>query len=495
MRALAGCARGDLVSLVFGAGATLLAVAVTTQVSAKVGVGVVVGAALFIGLVAAWVFVPQVVVASTIPLFAVIPAAKVLVTPWFGPVKDVVVLAGLVAVGGVAVRRRSGGGMSQVDRLLLIFIAAFVGLYVVNLGGALTGGGHGLAWAQGVRLVGEPLILLVAGLTLRNPRRTFEVAVRALIATGVVVALVGLYQQKIGEWRIVDLGYAFNVQVRTIGGHLRSFGTLDQPFDYAAFLLLALAAALFWMRRGPLKVTVMSVMTIGLVLSYVRSALFISVALLALWLVSLGRTALGLLLLAVALASAMALLFAVAGATETHSVRAGPNTYLTLNGRTTVWSTLFSKPSRIPFGQGVGKVGTAAERAARTKLEITTDPNAAGKTAVDSGYFAAIADVGIVGLIVFLLLMTRLGVLGLAAFRSEGKAGMLVIGWLAVLLIDAVTRASFTGFPTAFLGLLLVGVGIAASRPNTDTPPHRAAGAKPESRRQMGRGPEWSPAA
>jgi hypothetical protein len=348
-----------------------------------------------------------------------------------------------------------------------------------------------------VRLIGEPLILLLAGLCLRNPRRTLEAAVRTLIATGVLVALVGLYQQKIGEWRLVGLGYAFSVQVRTIGGHLRSFGTLDQPFDYAAFLLLALAAALFCMRRGPLKVTVISVMTIGLVLAYVRSALFISVALLALWLVSLGRTALGLLLLGLSLASAVALLFAVAGATETHSVRAGPNTYLTLNGRTTVWSTVFSKPSRVPFGEGVGKVGTAAERAARTKLQITTDSNQAGKksTAVDSGYFAAIADVGIVGLIVFLLLLTRLGVLALAAFRSEGKAGMVVVGWLAVLLIDAVTRASFTGFPTAFLGLLLVGLGIAGFRTDTDSAVAGGAGAKNESRRHTGLGPEWSPAA
>ena len=31
------------------------------------------------------------------------------------------------------------------------------------------------------------------------------------------------------------------------------------------------------------------------------------------------------------------------------------------------------------------------------------------------------------------------------------------------MLLDAVTRASFTGFPTAFLGLLLVGIALAAA--------------------------------
>jgi O-antigen ligase len=430
-------------------------------------------------------------VACTIPLFAVIPAAKVLVTPWFGPVKDFVVLGALFAIACVALQREKRAAALQVDRLLLLLVAAFAGLYIVNLGGAISGGGHGNAWAQGVRLIGEPLILLIAGLSLPNPRRTLDVAVRVLIATGVVVALYGLYQQWIGEWNVVALGYSFNVQVRTIGGHLRSFGTLDQPFDYAAMLLLSLSAALFWMRRGPLKVTLMSVMTIGLVFSFVRSALLISVALLALWLVSVGRTALGFLLLAVSLASALALLFAVAGATETRSVRAGPNSYLTLNGRTTVWGTLFAKPSKIPFGEGVGKVGTAAERAARKQLGLTTDPRETS-TAVDSGYFAAIADVGIVGLIVLLALLTRLTALGVAVFRSGDRTGLLVLGWLVVLLLDAFTRASFTGFPTAFLGLLLVGVGIGASRQ-----PERARASLRTGRasgRRRRRGREWSPA-
>jgi hypothetical protein len=31
------------------------------------------------------------------------------------------------------------------------------------------------------------------------------------------------------------------------------------------------------------------------------------------------------------------------------------------------------------------------------------------------------------------------------------------------MLLDALTRASFTGFPTAFLGLLLVGIALAAA--------------------------------
>jgi O-antigen ligase len=216
------------------------------------------------------------------------------------------------------------------------------------------------------------------------------------------------------------------------------------------------------MRRGPLKGTVIAVLATGLAFSLVRGALVSTVALLAILLVSWGRVTLGLILLAASAVTALAFLLAVTSAHETRSVRSGPNTYITLNGRTTAWNAVFSKPSQVPFGAGVGKYGTAAERA---QFGVTADPAKAREktTAVDSGYFATVADVGLVGLAVLLLLFARIGILARAAIRRAGKVGWLVIGWLAVLLIDAVFRASFTGFPTAFLGMLLIGIGIAAS--------------------------------
>jgi O-antigen ligase/polysaccharide polymerase Wzy-like membrane protein len=467
MRALRhGIDRDDLLVFVMGGGLTLAVALITVQVGAKIGAGSVMVGAFFCVLVAGWLFAPHIVVALSIPVFAAIPAAKVLVTPWIGPLKDVVTLAAAVAIVVTVLQREKR--LAHVDRVLLTLVAAFLGLYVVNIGGAISGGSHNIAWAQGVRLIGEPLILLTAGLLLGQGRRTLNLAVTSLIATGLGVALYGIYQQKVGRWNLVGMGYTFNEQVRTIGGHLRSFGSLDDPFAYAAFLLLALSAALFWMRPGPLKLACMSIISLGLILSFVRSALFISIALVAVWLISRGRTTLGLLLLGASAAAALALLFSVAGANETRSVQAAPSTYITLNGRTTVWSTVFDKPSKIPMGVGVGKVGTAAERA---QFGVTADPEKARKSeiAVDSGYFATVADVGVVGLLVLLALYTRLVVLGIAGTKrpGTGRAGWLVLGWLIVLLIDAVTRASFTGFPTAFLGLLLVGVGIAAS----DRPP------------------------
>jgi O-antigen ligase len=463
MRALRhGVERTELIPLLCGTALTVAVALATVHSGAKLGAGVSFGLIAFAAVVVAWLLAPHLVVAIAIPLFTILPTAKLFVSGFLGPVKDAVTLAAGVAVLITLVRRHRRPDSVRLDPPLGWLVLALGGLYLLNVGGSIAGGGHGIAWAQGFRLVCEPLILLMAGLVLPNPRKTLDAALVSLIVTGVGVALFGIYEQYLGGPRLVALGYSYEGQVRTIGGHLRSFGTLDDPFTYAAFLLLALSAALWWMRRGPLKTACIALMTIGLVFSYVRSAILVSVALAAIWLVRSGRAVVGFTVLAASFAAALAFLIALSGASQTHSVRADPNTYITLNGRTSVWGTVFSRPAKIPFGLGVGKVGTAAQRAQFGVVQNSSKVTK-GATAVDSGYFAAVADVGVIGLVVLLALFTRLVVLGLDAIRRSEAAGWLVIGWLTVMLIDAVTRASFTGFPTAFLGMLFVGLGVAAS--------------------------------
>jgi O-antigen ligase len=109
----------------------------------------------------------------------------------------------------------------------------------------------------------------------------------------------------------------------------------------------------------------------------------------------------------------------------------------------------------------VGKVGTAAYRAGYTIAPAGSGQPSA--RAVDSGYLATVADVGVAGLIVLLALLGRLLRLGVNAIHQSDAAGWFAVGVLVVIILDAVTRSSFTGFPTASLGLLLVGIALAAS--------------------------------
>lgn len=463
-----GLDRGDLITVAFGAAVTLLVVAMTAHEGAELGAGSFLLLVFFCLTVLGWLLAPYVVVAVSIPLFAAIPTAKVLATPLIGPVKDLITVAAGTALLITIMQRRRGRELPPLDHLLVILVVAVLGLYVVNLGGGLSTGQHNIAWAQGVRLAGEPMILLLAGLMLPFPRRTLDAAVASLAFTGCGVALYGMYQQYVGPWRLVGMGYSFEHEVRNIGGHLRSFGSLDDPFAYSAFLLLTLVAVLFGMRRGPLKYSCATIISIGILFAYVRTAAVVAVALLALLLFRAGRMTFGYLLLGASCAAALVLLFAVAGASETRAVQAGPGTYLTLNGRTKVWSTIFDKPSNMPFGFGVGKIGTAAQRA---QFGLTgRDKAKQGQIAVDSAYFATVADVGFVGLLVFLAMLARLMALSVGAARLPGGGHWLALGWLVVILIDAVTRESFTGFPTAFIGMLVVGLALADAAVRSRSP-------------------------
>ncbi len=150
-------------------------------------------------------------------------------------------------------------------------------------------------------------------------------------------------------------------------------------------------------------------------------------------------------------------------ATETRTVQTAPSVFLSINGRTGVWKTVLGKRSDWLFGRGVGDVGTAAERATFGVYRTRSSADALQGTAVDSGYLAAVADVGLVGLALLLGLLVRLGYLCAAAARRGSEAGWVGAALLVVMVLDAVTRSSFVGFPTAFLGMLLVGVAIAAA--------------------------------
>ena len=306
----------------------------------------------------------------------------------------------------------------------------------------------------------EPVLLLLAGLVLPQPRKTLRWAVGSLLLTGCFVAGVGLLEQVVGPSHLALLGFTYNQQIRTIQGHLRSFGTMDEPFAYASFLLLAFAAILFARRRIALAFGAAgAVLLAGVAVSYVRTALLILFAFAALEQVPV-HLVVGVRLGDLAVTDAELHRQSIVGGASVYPF--AQNLLLGASGLDAL-SSCMGSPSDWPFGRGVGEVGTAAERAG---YKLTPGPGTKQRNslAVDSGYFATVADVGIVGLIVLLALFGRIAYLAREHVLRGADEGWLTLAILAAILADAVTRSSFIGFPSAFLEMFLLGIALNAAR-------------------------------
>jgi hypothetical protein len=458
----------DLVAVALGAFMTLSAIMFVGRYGAGIGLGLTVGACLFVCVVAGFVLLPHVFVSGTIAYFVLLPTFKVFVSNLLGGTKDVISFAALSAALILFVERRAARQRWPIDQAVLVLLAFVVGLYVLNIGGNLSGeSGYGLRWFHGVRLFVEPLSLLVVGLSLREPRRTYRWATTAVVWSALVCALYGIFQQTLGIDRLLRMGYDYGSYVRAIGGHLRSFGTLEEPFSYAGYLLIGIAVLMLRGRVRPFSLAILGLVSVGLVFSFVRTALVIAIALLGLALARRGNARLAITFVLVAVIAG-ATFFALAfDVSSQRSVRVSPTQYLTLNGRTNIWSSaLGHKRSNWLLGRGVGAVGTASQRAADKLTGASTKTGTASAksgTVVDSGYLAAATDIGFVGLAILLLLLMRLLMLGWREASAGQASGWVVLGVLTVILLDALTRESLTGFPTAYVGMLVVGLGLSAA--------------------------------
>ena len=468
----------ELATIALGALLTLVTVMFVNRYGAGLGLAAPLGAILFVALVAAFVFRPHVAVAATIAYFAFLPALRIFGSQMLGATKDIITLAAVAAAAVVLVERRAGRRGWAADRPVLILVAFLFGLYFLNIGGNLSGeSGYNIAWFHGVRLFAEPLFLLVVGLALPNPVRTYHWAVRSAIAAAVVATVFGGAQQALGvRWLIVN-GYRYGKQVREIGGHLRSFGTLDEPFSYATLLLLALAVVLLRRRLRPAGYALVGLLCVGLVFSFVRTAALILLALVGIAIARRGQTRLAVFVVLIAVAGSAVLFALTAGATSTRSVRISPHEYLTLNGRTGLWtSAVGHAPSAWVLGRGVGVVGTASQRARESLTGAASTTRASGGTVVDSAFPEVVADIGLIGLAILLALFGRLILLAWRAAARGISSGWTALGILVIVLLDALTRESLTGFPTAYIAMLLLGLAAAtwtADDPRSD--PQRTA--------------------
>jgi len=458
---------GPRIELVTGA-AGILATLYFTRMLALQGFNhrleALVGLIVFTVLVIGFVAVPWLMIAWMIPFFAVLPTTKVLVTPQVGPLKDVVAFAAIGAAFVLALQRRAARRQSLADGVVLTLAGGLFLLYLVNPGG-LSGsvGAHGSAWFQGVRLFNEPLGLLVVGLTLRHPARTFVAARLSLIVTAAGVGLYGIAQQGIGIPRLHQLGFTYGQELRQFGSHLRSFGTLDNTFVYASFLLLAIAVVVVTPRLQMRHWIVLTILGTGLLTSYVRTALVVAMALVGLGLARRGRTVAAIFLFAGATVAAVIVLVVASGQTQQQAVAINPTTYLTLNGRTELWKGRIGQPGHWPLGRGVGVTGTAAARASAGISGKQPIGAAFKDTSVDSGYLTLISDVGMLGMAVFLAILARAVFLARRSIAAGIEEGWIVVAVVAVFLIDGLSREAFTAYPGAYLSWLLIGLGLAAA--------------------------------
>src|SRR5581483_635229 len=341
----------------------------------KVPLSVLLGVLVFLAVLVGFVKAPHVVIACAIPYFCLLPMMKVLVTAQLGPTKDVIEIAAFLAAAVLMLRRRFLREPWEGDTQVLVLTLLLLALYVFNIGTAIRGGNVvSLEWFHGVRLVGEPLLLMLVGMTVADPRKTFHWALKSLILTVCGAALIGLFQQVIGPARLITLGYSYKNQVRTIGGHLRSFGPFDEPFDYAAMVAFGLAGVLLWAKKRTVVWMLGPVIAAGLAVSFVRGAALSVVALIALLLARKGYASVATVVLGAAAATAVAFVFLASQPTPGKVVQAGPSTYLTLNGRDRSWRVALGNPSYWPFGRGVGVFGTAATRVAAESQTPTLDP-------------------------------------------------------------------------------------------------------------------------
>jgi hypothetical protein len=452
--------------------------AVLAVVAGYSAIGIVVGAAITVVLVAlmtrwAWL-IPALVIVG----FAVQPALKFYVSDAFGPVKDVAVLVSIAAVAATILRRRFGlrdttSRLRRPDPVLIVAVLAFIALYAINIGGD-----HDINWANGARLVVEAFSLLLLGYLGPVTERAWPWVIRSVIAMAIIESTVGLAQQVIGVDRLVGVfGYVYGAQVRQVaGGALRSFGTLDDPFNYAALVLLGFIVATQSRLPRRWKLPLLALIGAGVVVSFDRTDIVLLVLAIGLWLAREN--------LRVAAAALVAVTFLLAGLYVLSSSAApGSNesqlsVLLSLNGRVDAWSIVLAQPDKLLGGDGVGTTGTGLARSQVSGVLPTVRFGPAASAAstqggnaqnLDSSYLATLADVGLVGLALLLFIAGRAVTLGSRAAVLGSSAGWTALGTVGLLFLDSTTRTSLTAFPFGYVCLYVLGAALAAGEIQSST--------------------------
>jgi len=397
------------------------------------------------------------------------------------PQRGLLLLAALTPFNGLLVLVPGGASFAYwKEALLLMTLAATLLAPLRSLqGGADAGPAPTLPWWPAVAALvvfGSTSALATAGLVglyaikitffyllillvlWRAPfsARDRDSLVTILMSVGVITALVGLWQQWVGDAYLVGLGYSYNTQVRTAGGLLRSFATFDAPFAFGLYVMLSLlvggAVALAEPRRvrNALFLSATPVMVAGMGVSIVRAS-YLGLALGLLWL-AVHRYRQLLRVLAVLSAAVLAGLLFVSP-----KVLAPLFSSTSLGQRGSGWSAISSDLLSHPLGLGLGASGSAAERIAKAAgraVSTTYQP--------DNYYVKMALELGPVGLWLFVLILLSALVSTLrAAQMLSGRDAALALGVsAAVLAASAASLVStyFEIFPLDVYFWLLLGV-------------------------------------
>lgn len=278
---------------------------------------------------------------------------------------------------------------------------AVLGLLILALASAILVGGLQALWGLKIAF----FFVLVAVIVWRCPlqARERDRLVSVLMVTGLVTALYGILQQKMGHVRLHALGYEYNTAIRFTRGLLRSFSTFDNPFGFGYFLMLVLLVGVTCALAQPHRVRSglfflsLPVLLLGLGTSFVRGAwLGLAAGLTYLGLVRFRMLLLGLPVVAVAF-------ILLPGSVSSAAFASSSGVQ-----RVNIWQANLSDVINHPLGVGVGSSNAAAEKVAGPeRIEEVFHP--------DNEYYRALYELGVLGLWFVVLLLT-------SAFRSARAA-------------------------------------------------------------------------
>jgi hypothetical protein len=331
-------------------------------------------------------------------------------------------------------------------------LAAYLAVAIASA--AIVGGVQGLV---GIKVGFFWVLIGVAAWVAPLDARDRDRLVTILMVDAVITSLYGLYQEKIGAWRLVSMGYAWNTNVRFSGGFVRVISTFNNPFPFAFFLTFVLLIAVpiclddTKRQRNVLFLAALPIILLALMFTFVRGA----------WL-ALG---VGMLYLAVRKYRVLflpvpLLLVAVLFLPVSFSSSAfGSNSF---NERTLGWSQNASKVVSAPLGNGISSTGASAEKTAQVEKNTT-----AVIYTPDNQYFKTLYELGVIGLWFFIFMFISIVFVSRRAERRVATADIpLAMGYTAHVLgaiVAAIVSTWMEIFPNDFYLWLMLAVVVTAT--------------------------------